>query len=99
VSEAGDAANAPFFDIEDEYYVTTDLWLIASVSIELMDLAYGVNTGQNVVEFIPQFGAHLHRIARDNDILLAEMKSTVRYKRAMEKMHNLPDDGAATRSE
>ena len=40
IGDAGDQISAPFFDIEDEYFVKADLWLIASVAITLMDLFY-----------------------------------------------------------
>ena len=40
--EIGNIA-APFFDIEDEYHVQVDLWLIASIGVELMHLLYCVN--------------------------------------------------------
>ena len=40
VNDRGDSIDAPFFDIEDEYHVQVDLWLISSVGVELMDLLY-----------------------------------------------------------
>jgi hypothetical protein len=86
VNKNGDAVDAPFFDIEDEYHVKGDLWLVSSVAIEIMDLLYGVNKSLNAVGFIPQFESHFTRIARDNMVLHTEMTSTDRYKRAMEKM-------------
>jgi hypothetical protein len=86
INEAGNEINAPFFDAEDEYLVKTDLWLTASISIELMDLLYGVNKTQDVVQFIPNFEHHLRRIYDDNSALLTEMKSTERYKRFVERM-------------
>jgi hypothetical protein len=86
VNPAGDAISAPFFDTEDDYHVKTDLWLISSSAIELMDLFYGVSRRLNVIEFIPEFVTHVGKYAKENDALLAEMKSTDRYKRAMEKI-------------
>src|SRR5882672_5079269 len=55
IAESGDAISAPFFDIEDEYFVKTDLWLIASSGLELMDLFYGVNKGFTVIDFRSDF--------------------------------------------
>ena len=43
--QTADVANLPFFDIEDEYFVQTNLWLISSVAITLMDLFYGETEG------------------------------------------------------
>jgi hypothetical protein len=74
---------APFFDIEDEYHVQVDLWLISSVGVELMDLLYGVNQTRNAIEFVNNFPEYLHHVARQNDALHAEITSTDRYKRAM----------------
>jgi hypothetical protein len=74
---------APFFDIEDEYLVQIDLWLIASIGVELMDLLYGVNQTRNAVEFVKDFPEYLHHVARQNDDIHAEFTSTDRYRRAM----------------
>jgi hypothetical protein len=86
VNEVDNEISAPFFDAEDEYYVKTDLWQTASISIELMGLLYEVNKTQNVVQFISNFEHHLRRVYDDNSALLMEMKRTERYKRAMERM-------------
>jgi hypothetical protein len=91
VNEVGNEISAPFFDAEDEYYVKTDLWLTASISIELMGLLYEVNKTQNVVQFDPDFEYHFHRVHGDNIVLLTEMKSTERYKRADERMQKRPE--------
>jgi hypothetical protein len=74
---------APFFDIEDEYHVQVDLWLISSIAVELMDLLYGVNRSRNAIEFVNDFPEYLLHVARQNDALRAEITSTDRYKRAM----------------
>jgi hypothetical protein len=74
---------APFFDIEDDYHVQVDLWLISSIGVELMDLLYGVNQTRSAIEFTQDFPEYLHHIVRQNDALHAEITSTPRYKRAM----------------
>src|SRR5215471_585481 len=81
----------PFFDVEDEFQVKVDLWLTASISIELMDLLYGVNKGRDVVKFIPNFESDLHQFHQRNSALLREMQSTERYKRAFAMMQNLSE--------
>jgi hypothetical protein len=91
VNEAGNEISTPFFDVEDEYHVKADLWLTASISIELMDLLYGVNKEHDVVKFILNFETDLQRIYEDNSALLTEMKSTERYKRFFERMQNLSE--------
>jgi hypothetical protein len=83
IAATGDVIDAPFFDIEDEYFVKTDLWLTASVALELMDLFYGVNAGRNVIEFIPNFPAFIGRLQSDTATLRMEMMATTRYQAAM----------------
>ncbi len=90
IADSGDQINAPFFDIEDEYFVKADLWLIASVAITLMDLFYGVNQGRNVLEFRAGFPDTIGLMAKENDALLAEIKATDRYQKAMKKF-GLPE--------
>ncbi len=85
VSDSGDQVNSPFFDIEDEYFVKCDLWLLGCVALTLMDFFYGVNDGRNVIDFLPEFADSIERMATENNALLAEMKSTDRFKRAAEK--------------
>jgi hypothetical protein len=84
VNEAGTSISAPFFDVEDQFHIKVDLWLTASISIEIMGLLYGVNEGRDVVKFIPNFESTLQRIHQAHEVLVAEMQSTDRYKRAFE---------------
>jgi hypothetical protein len=90
IADAGDRIDAPFFDLEDEYHVKTDLWLIASVALTLMDLLYEVNQERNVIEFRHDFADTIAAMADESNALLAEMKSTDRYKSAMQKF-GLPE--------
>jgi hypothetical protein len=83
IADTGDVIDAPFFDIEDEYFVKTDLWLAASVALDLMDLFYGVNAGRNVIEFIPNFPAFIGRLQSDTATLRTEMMATTRYQAAI----------------
>jgi hypothetical protein len=85
VADAGDAINAPFFDIEDEYTVKADLWQTGSIALTLADFFYGVNQGRNVIEFCSNFAQHVGRMARDNEALVAEIMATDRFKLAVQK--------------
>jgi hypothetical protein len=76
---------APFFDVEDEYYVKTDLWIIGHVAHTLLQLFYGVNDGRNVIKFADNFVPAIQLLGEKNEALREEMKSTDRFKRAMEK--------------
>lgn len=72
--------STPFFDIEDEYLVKTDLWMIANVTMGIMDLFYGVNKDRNVLKFIDQFSSRLKALEEENHKLKALMMETDRYK-------------------
>jgi hypothetical protein len=85
IADAGGVINAPFFDIEDDYIVKVDLWQTGSIALTLVDFFYGVNQGRNVIEFCVGFPDHVHRLAKDNDALINELKSTERFKRAQQK--------------
>jgi len=72
----------PFFDIEDDHFVKTDLWQIGNVAMGLMDLFYGVNKNLDVIKFVDDFIPRLRSLETENHRLKAEMMSTERYKNA-----------------
>ncbi|MBU0478563.1 hypothetical protein KKC91_08355 [bacterium] len=63
----------PFFDIEDDYHVKTDLWMIGNVVMDLMDLFYNVNKERDVIKFIDDFIPRLKSLKKQNDKLKQEM--------------------------
>jgi hypothetical protein len=84
------AASAPFFDVQDEYFVKADLWLISSVAITLMDLFFGVagdvgRTGRSVIDFRSDFQHTVQGLAAENNELLAEIQASKRFQIAMKK--------------
>jgi hypothetical protein len=81
VNETGSEITTPFFDLEDEFQVKSDLWLTASISIELMDLLYGINLGCGVVKFIPTFESDLNQLYQNTSALLAELEKNERFRR------------------
>ena len=91
MAEDRTAASAPFFDIEDEYFVRTDLWLISSVAITLMDFFFGVAgnvalAGRSVLDFRSDFQQTIQALAAESDRVLAEIKASDRFQRAMQKI-------------
>jgi len=86
VDQDGVVANTPFFDVEDDYLVKTDLWQSAAVALELMDLFYGVNIRSDFITFHADFARHMERLARTTDALLDEQKASERYKGAMARL-------------
>jgi len=73
--------STPFFDIEDEYWVKTDLWSIANIIMGLVDLFYGVNKDKNVIKFIDDFVPRLKALEKENHRLKAIMMETDRFKK------------------
>lgn len=78
----------PFFDIEDDYLVKTDLWQIGNIAMGLMDLFYGVNSKLNVIKFINDFIPRFKDLEAGNHKLKEEMMATERYKKAEERNKN-----------
>lgn len=76
---------APFFDIEDEYYVKIDLWIIAHVAHTLLQLFYGINDGRGVIKFRNNFVSSIQILGVKNEALRKEMMATDRCQRAMAK--------------
>ncbi len=58
---------APFFDIEDEHYVKTDLWLIGNVALTLMHYFYEINEGRNVIKFVDNFWPLIQTLGQRNE--------------------------------
>jgi hypothetical protein len=71
-SSSGREWNMPFFDLTDDYYVYTNLWIIAGIGISLMDLFLGANHSQRI---------HcITELLEQNRLLRHEMQSTDRFK-------------------
>jgi hypothetical protein len=73
----------PFFDIEDEHYVKTDLCRIADVALVLMQFFAEVNEGRNVVKFAEDFWPLITAFRQTNDALRDELMSSDRFKRVI----------------
>ena len=77
--------SAPFFDIEDEHHVKTDLWMIGNAALTLMHYFYQINENRNVIKFIDNFWPLIQTLGQTNNALRAEMMSTDRFKQVMAK--------------
>jgi hypothetical protein len=86
INNAQSHANVVSADnIEDDYYVRTDLWLASAIALDLMDLFYGVNKERSVIGFIDDFPVFLAKFERDTAAPRAEMMATDRFQRAAAK--------------
>src|SRR5262249_9318896 len=77
--------HAPFFDVEDEHFVKTDLWQIGQAALTLMYYFAEINEGRNVIKFVDNFFLLIHALRQRNNTLRAEMMATERFKRAEAK--------------
>jgi hypothetical protein len=68
-------------------------WLLAEceTAATLVDFFYGVNQARNAIEFCPNFARHVGRMAEENEALLTELKSTDRFKAALQKFWDAQD--------
>jgi hypothetical protein len=73
--------STPFFDIENEYQVKSDLWSVANVGMGLMDLFYGISTKHPIIKFSSQFVSNLMELDKENKRLKSVLMSTPNYKR------------------
>lgn len=72
----------PFFDIEDEHFVKTDLWQIGNVALTLMYFFAEINEGRNVIKFVDNFYPLIQALSQKNEVLREEMMTTERFQRA-----------------
>ncbi|MCK5027395.1 MAG: hypothetical protein KAS07_03175 [Candidatus Pacebacteria bacterium] len=80
--------STPFFDIEDDYWVKTDLWSIANILMGLMDLFYGVNKKYDAIKFIDSFTLRLKDLEKENHKLKVILMESDRYKNIQKKLKN-----------
>lgn len=73
--------DTPFFDIEDEYLVNTDLFMIGNVAMGLLDLFYGVNRDLKTIKFADDFILRLKELERENDKIKARAMKNPRFKK------------------
>jgi hypothetical protein len=101
IADDHSSASAPFFDVEDEYFVKADLWLISSVAITLMDFFFGVagdmaRAGRSVIDFRPDFQHTVEGLAAENNALLTEIQASERFQKAMQKVSQRSQGTAGT---
>jgi hypothetical protein len=70
-----------FFDIEDDWVIKTDLWLMSSVALGILDLLYGVISQHGGVVLVDDFGSCFHKLVAKNTSLNEQLKDDERYKR------------------
>lgn len=77
---------APFFDLDNDYHVKTDLWRIGTVALAILDLYFGVNLEHRVIKFVSDFESQFRDLHAQSRSLRDEMMETDEYKRAMARI-------------
>ncbi len=72
----------PFFDIEDDHVVKTDLWSVANTALGVLDLFYGANERYKVFRLVDGFDARYQELVKQNNKLKGEMMQSERFKKA-----------------
>lgn len=85
IAENWERFDTSFFDVEDDYFVKTDLWQSANIALGLIDLFYGVASEYEGIVFADDFHARFEELVAINMKLKEEMMETERYKKAAEK--------------
>ena len=73
--------HTPFFDFDDDYKVKNDLWFIANIALDLMDLFYGVNQQYKVFQLADDFNTRFKQLVDQNNRLKSEMIKHPRFKK------------------
>jgi hypothetical protein len=76
--------SAPFFDVENEYHVKTDLWRIADSALTLLHVFYEVNEERDVIKFVDNFWPIIQQLGQRNEALRQEMRASDRFLKALE---------------
>lgn len=80
----------PFFDIEDEYMIKTNLWFIGNLAWALLHLFAEVNKKYNMMTLTDDFADRLNALGKQNDGLKIVMSKNPRYIRAMAISNDKP---------
>jgi hypothetical protein len=82
IDEAAGVFDMPFFDKEDLFHVYSDLWLLGSIGISIMDLLFGVKEHFDPpIEFEADFPDRFTSLYDQNKLLRQELHNTPRHKR------------------
>ena len=80
--DVSDTAETPFFDIEDPYFVKTDLWLISNAAVGIIGMIAAANEAGRGLELADNFLARFSELMKVNEELRAEFMAGDRYKAA-----------------
>ncbi|MFA6474641.1 MAG: hypothetical protein WCV88_00385 [Patescibacteria group bacterium] len=71
--------DTPYFDLEDELHVKSDLWLVGNIAMGLMDLFDDINNNSQEMQFIDSFIPRLKELGQQNQKLKDELSTDPRF--------------------
>ncbi|HEY5105714.1 MAG TPA: hypothetical protein VII73_02955 [Caulobacteraceae bacterium] len=80
--DVSDTAETPFFDIEDPYFVSTDLWLISNAAVGIIGMIAAASEVGAGLELAEDFLVRFSDLMKANQGLQAEFMAGDRYKAA-----------------
>ncbi len=89
LADSGNEFSTPFFDIEDDYFVTGDLLMESGIAISLIDLFYGVNKNVKAITWRDDFESQFAMLVERESTLRSKMLSSDRFKEQQQKFGHL----------
>lgn len=80
----------PMFDDENEFVITSDIWLTANIARGVLDLLYRVNRDTNGFSFVPEFERQFEELAKQNDALREQAIASERLKQTERSCSIIP---------
>lgn len=81
IDETARTFKLPYWDDEDIFHIRSDLWVIAAVGIQLMDLFYHAKLKcDGRIEFASDFGDRISSLHQQHLCLQHEMQQSTRYQ-------------------
>jgi hypothetical protein len=80
--DLSETAETPFFDMEDPYFVTTDLWLISNAAVGMIGMIAAPSEIGGGLDLADNFVARFSELMKVNQGLRAELMAGDRYKAA-----------------
>ena len=81
VTEGRTGFSTPFFDIEDEFQIKTDLLMVSNIAMGMIRLFLDVNRSERVFQPPDGFEQDFDAVMREHDRLRAEIKGHERFRR------------------
>jgi hypothetical protein len=89
LADSGSEFSIPFFDIDDAYFVRSDLLMASGFPLSLIKLFYGVNKDVKAIVWRDDFESRFFSLFERETALRSEMHSSDRFKEQERKFGHL----------